>query len=93
MNQEKKAIVAAAVRKSRQRQPVNVSEVVKKPFLTEYETAALTSRAVNTLKNERHLRRGIPYHVIGQRSIRYKLDDVLAYMEKQRISFDEEGVR
>lgn len=69
----------------------NTSELLKKPFLNEMETAELTGRAVSTLRNERHLQRGIPYLKISKRSIRYKLNDVLSYMERQRISFDTES--
>lgn len=68
---------------------INTSELLKKPYLNETETAALTGRAVPTLRNERHLRRGLPYLKIGGRSIRYKLQDVIAYMEGRRISFGE----
>lgn len=68
----------------------NVSEFLKKPYLNEKEVAALTGRAVFTLRNERHLRRGLPYLKIGRRSVRYKVEDVVAYMEARRISFDQE---
>lgn len=71
----------------------NVNELLKKPYLNEKEAAALTGRSVSTLRNERHLRRGIPYLKISERSVRYKLDDVVSYMESQRISFDTMGTR
>ncbi len=67
----------------------NVGELLKKPFLNEVEVAAITGRAVSTLRNERHLRRGFPYLKVGRRSVRYKLTDILASMEARRISFDE----
>jgi hypothetical protein len=66
----------------------NVKELLKKVYLNEMEAAALTGRAVSTLRNERHLRRGLPYLKIGKRSIRYKTVDVIATMEARRISFD-----
>jgi len=69
----------------------NVGELLKKPFLNEKEVAAITGRAVSTLRNERHLRRGFPYLKIGQRSVMYKMTDILASMEARRISFDEVG--
>jgi len=69
----------------------NISELLKKPYLTEKEVAALTGRSVFTLRNERHLRRGIPYLKISARSIRYKLEDVQATMEARRICFDQEA--
>lgn len=67
----------------------NVTELLKKPYLNEVEAAAITRRAVSTLRNERHLRRGIPYLKIGRRSIRYKLEDILSFMEGRRVSFDD----
>jgi len=68
---------------------INIGELLKKPYLNEFETAAVTGRAVSTLRNERHLRRGLPYLKVGKRSIRYKTADVTATMEARRISFDD----
>ena len=56
-------------------------------FLTEKETAAITRKALSTLRNDRHLRRGIPYIKTGA-SVRYKLTDVLQYMDSRRVSFE-----
>jgi len=67
----------------------DVSELLKKPFLNEKEVAAVTGRAVSTLRNERHLRRGFPYLKVGRRSVRYKLTDILTSMESRRINFEE----
>lgn len=75
---------AAAEKKS-----INIPEVLKKPYLNEFEAAAVTGRAVSTLRNERHLRRGLPYCRVSLRSIRYKTEDVTAFMEGRRISFDQ----
>jgi hypothetical protein len=69
--------------------PINIEELLKKPYLNEFEMAALTGRAISTLRNERHLRRGFPYLKVGKRSIRYKTADTIAAMESRRISFDE----
>jgi hypothetical protein len=66
----------------------NTGELLKKPYLNEVEAAELTGRAVSTLRNERHLRRGIPYLKVGRRSIRYKMEDVLSFMEGRRITFE-----
>ena len=68
---------------------INIPEVLKKPYLNEFEAAAISGRAVSTLRNHRHLRRGFPYLKIGQRSIRYKTADLLEAMEGQRIAFDQ----
>ena len=69
----------------------NVNEYLKKPFLNEKETSELTGRALSTLRNERHLRRGIPYLKVSQRTIRYKLQDVLSFMESRRITFENDA--
>jgi len=65
------------------------SELLGKTYLNEKEVAAITGRAVSTLRNERFMRKGLPYLKVGGRSIRYKTEDVIAYMEGRRISFDE----
>jgi hypothetical protein len=65
------------------------SELMAKPYLSEKEVAAITGLALSTLRNSRHMRRGISYAVVGQRSIRYRLTDVIKFMEKNRITFDE----
>ena len=61
----------------------------EKTYLNEKEVAAITGRAVSTLRNERFMRKGLPYLKIGGRSIRYKSEDVISYMEGRRISYDE----
>ena len=67
---------------------IDVSELLKKPYLNEQEVAALTGRSVFTLRNDRFLRRGLPYLKISSRSVRYMTADVIAGMEARRISFD-----
>ena len=65
------------------------AELLKKLYLNEKETAAITGKAVATLRNERHLRRGCPYLKVGTgRSVRYKISDIIDYMEARRITFD-----
>ena len=66
---------------------MDAKELMKKAYLTERDTSQLTDRAVSTLRNDRFLRRGIAYLKIGKRSVRYRLQDVLDYMESNRISF------
>jgi len=53
-------------------------------YLTEGEVSSITRRALQTLRNDRHRRRGIPYVKVG-RSVRYKLDDVIDFMESRKI--------
>jgi phage terminase Nu1 subunit (DNA packaging protein) len=64
-------------------------ELLEKKYLNEKEVAAITGRAISTLRNERFMRKGLPYLKVGGRSIRYKTEDVIAFMEGRRISFDE----
>jgi hypothetical protein len=52
--------------------------------VNEYVAAKVLDKSVQTLRNERHLRRGCPYLKLG-RSVRYRVDDLLNYMEKHRI--------
>ena len=65
-------------------------ELLEKKYLNEKEVAAITGRAVSTLRNERFMRKGMPYlKVAGVQSIRYLNEDVIAFMEGRRITFDE----
>ncbi len=66
-----------------------MKELLEKPYLNEKEVAAVTGRALSTLRNDRFMRRGLPYLKIGSRSVRYCSQDVISYMEGRRISFDE----
>lgn len=68
---------------------MSASELLEKKYLNEREVAAITGRAVSTLRNERFMRKGLPYLKVGGRSIRYKSEDVIAFMEGRRITFDE----
>jgi hypothetical protein len=56
----------------------------KPSYIDEQEVAKITGRALSTLRNERFNRRGIPYYKVG-RSVRYKLEDVIGFMEAHRI--------
>ena len=60
-------------------QGLNVTEVIK-----EAQAAEMLSRAVQTLRNDRHLRQGPPYIKLG-RSIRYRVSDLMDYLDKHRI--------
>ena len=53
-------------------------------YLTEQEVAEVTGLGVQTLRNYRFQKRGFPYCKFG-RSVRYKVDDILAYMESHKI--------
>jgi len=53
-------------------------------YLDEVKASEITGRALPTLRNDRHHRRGIPYIKMG-RSVRYALADIIAYMESRKI--------
>lgn len=59
----------------------------KSVWITEKTVSEITGRALQTLRNDRHKRQGVPYSRVG-RSIRYKLQDVLEFMESKRVVFD-----
>lgn len=63
-------------------------ELMKRPYLDEKQAAVLTGLAVTTLRNQRHLRKGLPYLKVGARSVRYRTVDLIAYMESKVIAFD-----
>ena len=70
---------------------MSASELLEKKYLNEKEVAAITGRALATLRNDRHMRRNLPYYKCGVsgRSIRYKTEDVIKWVEGRRITFDE----
>ena len=53
-------------------------------YIDEKKTSQITGRSVQTLRNDRHRGRGIPYSKIG-RSVRYSLEDIHAYMQQRKI--------
>ena len=61
-----------------------LNENANHKYLTEKEVAIITRLSLATLRNDRFLRRGIPYMKIG-RSVRYSLEDVIQYMESHKI--------
>jgi hypothetical protein len=52
--------------------------------IDEYKAAKIICKSVQTLRNERHLRKGCPYLKMG-RSVRYRVNDLLDYLDKHRI--------
>jgi hypothetical protein len=53
-------------------------------YLNEHEVSEIMRRAVNTLWNDRVKSRGFPYIKHG-RSVRYKLKDILEFMEDRKV--------
>jgi len=68
---------------------MNVNDTPK--YIDEKIVSEITGRALPTLRNDRHNRRGIPYCKIG-RSVRYALSDVITFMESRKI-VPEDNVR
>ena len=50
----------------------------------ETQAAKIIGRAVQTLRNDRHLRKGPPYIKIS-RSVRYRVKDLFDYIEKHSL--------
>jgi hypothetical protein len=60
------------------------SDLQQHRYLTEKEVAAITGRAVQTLRNDRHKGQGFAYTKFGA-SVRYSLASILEAMESRRI--------
>lgn len=56
-------------------------------LLTEQEVSHLTGIPVSTLQTDRFKRQNLPYIKIGRR-VRYRLGDVLDYIENHRVQFE-----
>jgi hypothetical protein len=54
-------------------------------YLSENEAALLLCCSVQTLRNQRHKGKGLPYRKFG-RCVRYRLDEVLTFMEQRKIT-------
>ncbi|PKN19266.1 MAG: hypothetical protein CVU71_07080 [Deltaproteobacteria bacterium HGW-Deltaproteobacteria-6] len=68
---------------------IKTGELLEKIYLSEKEVAAMTGIAIATLRNDRHLRRGIHYCKVGKKTVKYRWEDVKSYMEQCLITFDE----
>jgi hypothetical protein len=56
-------------------------------YLTDKQVSEITGLAVQTLRNDRCQAKRLPYRKFG-RSIRYRLDEVLAFMEAHRVDVE-----
>lgn len=54
-------------------------------WLTEREVSKLTGISASTLQKQRFRGKGIPYSKVGAKSVRYSFQDVVAYMDTQKI--------
>lgn len=57
-------------------------------WLTEKSVAKMTGISVSTLQKQRFHGKGIPYSKVGGKSVRYSFQDVMDYMEAQKIETD-----
>jgi len=53
-------------------------------YLNEKETSRLTGIALSTLRNQRFLRRGLPYIKVGK-SVKYDFTDIVSFMDSRKI--------
>ena len=53
-------------------------------YLSEKEVAQLTGFSLSKLQQDRFFRKGLPYCKVG-RTVRYKLQDVLEYMDAHKV--------
>jgi hypothetical protein len=54
-------------------------------YLTEGEVATLLARSLSSLRNDRSLRRGLPFIKLGKKSIRYDIRDIEKYLDSCRV--------
>jgi hypothetical protein len=66
--------------------------MINERYITAAEVEVIMGRKMQTLANERHEGRGIPYYKVG-RSVRYKLSEVMEFMEKHRIELEPARLR
>jgi hypothetical protein len=59
-------------------------------YLTDREVSVITKRGLQTLRNDRFKGQGVPYTKFG-RLVRYRLTDVLEYLERHKIQTAECG--
>jgi hypothetical protein len=60
-------------------------------LIDEKLTSQMVGRGLQTLRNDRSKNRGIPFYKIGK-SVRYRLDEVIAYAERHRVETAGGGV-
>lgn len=60
------------------------SEYHSTQYVNEKEVSRVTGLAVQTLRNYRHLGKGPAYCKVG-RAIRYRMEDVVNFMDEQRV--------
>jgi hypothetical protein len=54
-------------------------------YITEQEVAKIMKISVSKLQSDRHKGKGLPYHKLGNRTVRYAIEDIRAFMDECRI--------
>jgi hypothetical protein len=62
--------------------PMDMNDIPE--VVTERRAAEILTNKVQTLRNYRHLGKGPAYLKLG-RNVRYRVDDLIAYLKKNRI--------
>ena len=62
----------------------STTKALGRRYLNEKELSEVTGMALSTIRNHRAARKGIPY-VKMQKSVRYDLDDVVRFMDGNKI--------
>ena len=57
-------------------------------YLNEVQTAELLGVSVHTLRNWRFRRKNLKFIILGERSIRYSLEDIVSFAESRKIEID-----
>lgn len=59
-------------------------------YLNEKQVSKLTGFSLGKLRSDRHLRKGLPYCKLSSRMVRYRLEDIEAFMNDRLISFTDD---
>jgi len=59
-------------------------------WINEKEASRIMGVALQTLRNWRSQRKGPSYFVVSARMIRYRLSDLIDFMEQRKVNFDKE---
>ena len=84
MQKEKLAVAKNTRQKRLESTPI--IKLLEKIYLNEREAAALTGKSVCSLRNDRHLKRGLSYLRVGKSSVMYKTQDIIDFMEARPVS-------
>jgi len=58
-------------------------------YITEKEAAEIIQISVSKLQSDRYNGTGLPYHKLGNRTVRYAIEDIRAFMDECRIEHND----